>query len=201
MGAIASQITSLMIVYSIVCSDADQRKHLISALLAFVRGIHRGPVNSPHKWPVTRKMFQFDDVIMVIIACSSCIYALYFYEISKFDFESMWVKHKKYISKWPSSMFREPLFGHLKIKIIQSLNGLNSSAGPALTTNKTSFSKLHLPFAKILNMFSRTSREIPRDLKSQVCGKRCRLMFPPGIWVIKIHNCCIISASTATCHE
>ena len=32
--------------------------------LAFVRGIHRGPVNSPHKWPVTRKMFPFDDVIM-----------------------------------------------------------------------------------------------------------------------------------------
>ena len=32
--------------------------------LAFVRGIHRGAVNSPHKWPVTRKMFPFDDVIM-----------------------------------------------------------------------------------------------------------------------------------------
>ena len=29
-----------------------------------MRGIHRGPVNSPHKWPVTRKMFPFDDVIM-----------------------------------------------------------------------------------------------------------------------------------------
>ena len=28
-------------------------------------GIHRGPVNSPHKWPVTRKMFPFDDVIMI----------------------------------------------------------------------------------------------------------------------------------------
>ena len=32
--------------------------------LAFVRGIHRWPVNSPPKGPVTRKMFQFDDVIM-----------------------------------------------------------------------------------------------------------------------------------------
>ena len=42
----------------------DQRKHQRSASLAFVRGIHRGPVNSPHKWPVTRKMFPFDDVIM-----------------------------------------------------------------------------------------------------------------------------------------
>ena len=56
-GAIASQITSLTIVYS-VYSDADERKHQSSASLAFVRGIHRGPVNSPHKWPVTRKMFH-----------------------------------------------------------------------------------------------------------------------------------------------
>ena len=65
MGAIASQITSLTIVYSIVYSDADQRKHQSSASLAFVWGIHRGPVNFPHKWPVMRKMFPFDDVIMV----------------------------------------------------------------------------------------------------------------------------------------
>ena len=67
MGAIASQITSLTIVYSIVYSDADQRKHQNSASLAFVRGIHRRPVNSPHKWPVTRKMFPFDDVIMFYV--------------------------------------------------------------------------------------------------------------------------------------
>ena len=64
MGAIASQITSLTIVYSIDCSGAYQSKHQGSASLAFVRGIHRGPVNSPHKWPVTRKMSSFDDVIM-----------------------------------------------------------------------------------------------------------------------------------------
>ena len=64
MGTITSQITSLMIVYSTVYSDADRRIHRSSASLAFVRGIHRGPVNSPHKWPVARKMFPFDDVIM-----------------------------------------------------------------------------------------------------------------------------------------
>ena len=64
MGTTSSRITSLTIVYSPVYSDADQRKHQSSASLAFVRGIHRGPVNSPHKWPVTRKMFPFDDVIM-----------------------------------------------------------------------------------------------------------------------------------------
>ena len=57
MGAIASKITSLTIVYSTVYSDADQIKQS-SASVAFVRGIH--------KWPVTRKMFPFVDVIMKI---------------------------------------------------------------------------------------------------------------------------------------
>ena len=64
MDAMASQITSPTIVYSTVYSSADQRKHQSSASLAFVWGIHRWSVNSPHKWPVTRKMFPFDDVIM-----------------------------------------------------------------------------------------------------------------------------------------
>ena len=44
--------------------SADERKHQISESLAFVWGIHRWPVSSPHKWPVTRKTFPFDDVIM-----------------------------------------------------------------------------------------------------------------------------------------
>ena len=52
MSKVASQITSLTIVYSTVYSGPDQTKHQSSASLAFVRGIHRGPVNSPHKWPV-----------------------------------------------------------------------------------------------------------------------------------------------------
>ena len=65
MGAIASLITSLTIVYSTIYSGTDQSKHQSSASLVFVWGIHRGPVNSPHKWPVTRKMFPFDDVIMM----------------------------------------------------------------------------------------------------------------------------------------
>ena len=66
MGAMASQITSPTIIYSTIYSGADQTKHQSSASLAFVRGIHRWPVNSPHKWPVTRKMFPFDDVIIVL---------------------------------------------------------------------------------------------------------------------------------------
>ena len=64
MSVMASQITGVSSVYSTVCSDAAQRKHEGSASLAFVRGIHRWPVNSPHKGSVTQKMFPFDDVIM-----------------------------------------------------------------------------------------------------------------------------------------
>ena len=64
MTAMASQITSLAIVYSTVYSGADQRKHQSSVSLAFVRGIHRWPVNLLLIGPVTRKMFLFDDVIM-----------------------------------------------------------------------------------------------------------------------------------------
>ena len=63
MSAMA-QITGVSIVYSTVCVGADQRNHQSSASLTFVRGIHRWPLNSPHKGPVTRKVFPFDDVIM-----------------------------------------------------------------------------------------------------------------------------------------
>ena len=49
---------------STVYSGADQRKLQSSSSLAFVRGNHRWPVNSPHKWPVTREIFPFDYVIM-----------------------------------------------------------------------------------------------------------------------------------------
>ena len=96
MSAITSQITSLAIVYSTVYLGSDQRKHQSSVSLAFVRGIHRVPVNSPHKGPVTRKMFPFDDVIMWKIAanlfrarCVTCLiyfrhnhYAVFMFNMS-----------------------------------------------------------------------------------------------------------------------
>ena len=72
MSAMASQITSLTIIYSTGYSGPDQGKHQSSASLAFVRGIHRSPVNFPHKGPVTRKMLTFDDVVMVLYTpCSA----------------------------------------------------------------------------------------------------------------------------------
>ena len=68
MSAMASQITSLMIIYSTVYSRADQSKHQSSASLAFVRGIHWWPVNSPHEGIVTQKMYESDDVIIYTLS-------------------------------------------------------------------------------------------------------------------------------------
>ena len=62
MSALASQITSLTIIYSTTYPGADERKYHSSASLAFVRRIYRWPVN--YKGPVTRKMFPSDDVII-----------------------------------------------------------------------------------------------------------------------------------------
>ena len=98
MGAIESQITSFKIVFSAVYSAADHRKHQSSVSLAFVRAILRWSVNSPHKWPVTRKMFPFDDIIMIratsnvryIGVCLELIgISLYSLKISRFGVRSI----------------------------------------------------------------------------------------------------------------
>ena len=75
MGTVASQLTNLTIIYSTFYSSADQSKHQSSASLAYVWGM---PVNSPHKWPITRKLFPFDDVIMFrVIMITICIQNLF----------------------------------------------------------------------------------------------------------------------------
>ena len=64
MSTMASQVTGVSIVCSTVCSGADQRKPQSSASLAFVREIHRCPVDSSQKGPVTRKMLPFDIMLL-----------------------------------------------------------------------------------------------------------------------------------------
>ena len=64
MCAMASQITSFAMVCSTIYSGADQRKHQSCASLAFVRGIHRGPVNfitatSRHDCTIPNQTFLF----------------------------------------------------------------------------------------------------------------------------------------------
>ena len=82
MSSMASQITGVSIVCSGVCSGADQRKHQISASLAYVMGDHRWWVDSPHKGPATRKMFPFDDVIMWI-ECHDFLNNIYASSVAK----------------------------------------------------------------------------------------------------------------------
>ena len=67
MGAIVSQITSLTIFYSTIYSGADQRKKSKLRVTGLCAGNSPVAVNSPHKGPVTRKMFPFDDVVMTIL--------------------------------------------------------------------------------------------------------------------------------------
>ena len=62
-------------VFALFCMDSSliilrnmlkmRRKHQSSAPLAFAKGVHRRPVDSPQKGPVVRKRFPFDDVIMI----------------------------------------------------------------------------------------------------------------------------------------
>ena len=66
MSTMASKTTGVSIVCSTVCRGADQRTHQRSLSLAFVRGIHRWPLDSPHKWPVTRKCFR-----LITSSCAS----------------------------------------------------------------------------------------------------------------------------------
>ena len=65
MSVMTSHITGVSFVCSTVCSGPDKIKHHSSASLAFAREIHRRPVDSPHKGPVTRKYFH--------LMTSSCI--------------------------------------------------------------------------------------------------------------------------------
>ena len=83
MSVIASQITCISIVCLTVCSGADQRKHISSTSLPFVRGIHRWPVDSPHKRLVTRKMLPPDDVIMFQFHFRIYSTALYYVDFQK----------------------------------------------------------------------------------------------------------------------
>ena len=120
MSAIASQITSLTIVYSIVYSDADQRKHQSSASLAFVRGIHRWSVNSPHKRPVTRKMFPFDDVIMenVILTKLSSLAVLKVVKMTTFSTISVqnFVKMTTFPFQWCKQHYSDVTSASWRIK-------------------------------------------------------------------------------------
>ena len=130
MSVMASQITSLTIVYSTVYSGADQRKYQSSASLAFVRGIHRWPVNSPHEGPVTRKMFPFDDVIMKMSVVKHTDLKLVSYRSCRsmqvFRHASIglrWIYHI-YCSSSMKAIQHNPILGYVVLmKVIKKING------------------------------------------------------------------------------
>ena len=129
MSAIASQITSLTIVYSTVYPGADQSKHQSSASLAFVWGIHRGPVNSPHKWPVTRKMFPFDDVIMTPYGAASTLSSLkciHLWSYAKDITEVCWAIEVPVI--WDAMTF---MWCHCNVFIFYDILTMHITLGPS----------------------------------------------------------------------
>ena len=66
MSAMASQITGISIVYTTVCLFRRRSKETPKLpVTGLCGGMHRWPVNSSHQRPVTRKIFPFDDVIIV----------------------------------------------------------------------------------------------------------------------------------------
>ena len=99
MTTVASQITSLTIVYSIVYSGADQRIHQSSASLAFVRGIHWDRWIPRTKGQLRGKMFPFDDVIMHITVClrgniiilKSLFTDSYIDDVGRYPFNQHWL--------------------------------------------------------------------------------------------------------------
>ena len=102
MSAMAFQVTGVSIVYSKVFSGADQRKYQRPASLAFVIW----PMNSPHKRPVTRKMFPFDDVILASSSCEPVIMHHNVWLTDSFSAPGFWshnrdVKHQTWRS-WGS---------------------------------------------------------------------------------------------------
>ena len=104
MSRLPSQITSVLIVYTTICSGADQRKYQSSATLAFVRGFHWRPANSLHKGPVMRKMFPFHDIIMAWTNAGLLSIGPFRIHLSK-----VWIKIWKFSLKkihlkiWPST--------------------------------------------------------------------------------------------------
>ena len=103
MSAMTSQITGVSSVCSTICSSAYQRKHRISASLAFVRG--NSPVTDGFPSLVTPKIFPFDDVIMgshrwtIMSNCGVVAYYILVYVELKARIRKYWVN-----SFWPSDI-------------------------------------------------------------------------------------------------
>ena len=96
MTTLASQITSLTVVYSTVYSDADQRKHQSSASLAFVWGIHRD------RWiPRTKGQLRGKCFHLMTSSCVTENVCILWYISRRFVQRTKSHFHKQI---WPSSL-------------------------------------------------------------------------------------------------
>ena len=132
MSMMTSQITSLTIVYSIVYSGLVQRKHESSTSLAFVWGIHRWPVNSQHKGPVTRKMFPFDDVMLNFYTIPSILilnftlvimqsHVVMQFSIAWYSWHQSCHKIRSHIQFWTYKTFIKKIFLIIHHKCLQDI--------------------------------------------------------------------------------
>ena len=80
--------------------------HQSSATQAFVRRIHRWPVNSPHKGPVTRKMFPFDDVSMNAPNLKTNIMSMYSWGQPTLNVVQLWQGNVRFI--WSLLIYISP---------------------------------------------------------------------------------------------
>ena len=141
MGTMASQITSLTIVYSTIYSDADQRKHQSSASLAFVRGIHRWPVNSRTNGRYRGKCFH--------LMTSSCKKLLFGRAVL---YQMIW--HIDAWTNWPTDYTRRSemiyfpandnilIETSLKLVLDGLFNEINTNSGRCFVPNSASFTSM-----------------------------------------------------------
>ena len=102
MSAMVSQIAGVSIVYSTVCSGADQRKHQSSSSLDFVRGIQRWLVKSPQKASNAENVsiwWRHHDACAFVYAVRSSLEHFHWYELIVY-----WWKWQDYL----------PIPGHKK---------------------------------------------------------------------------------------
>ena len=147
----------------------DQRKRQSSASLTFVRGIHRGPVNSPRKGPVTRKMFLFDDVIMIasfhwnLVGCIPSGYVLR-YPRSTLDVVALLVSAVCFYGNHPGSNSKNctALFSIERIVIALRM-GAGVQWGPVVSPCLTSV-WFTIFLRLLLGLFSKLLADLPGQL-------------------------------------
>ena len=177
MGALASQFTILTIVYSTVYSGADQIKHQSSALLAFVRGIHRRPVNSPHKWPVMRKILPFDDAIIFTYVCISMIHLSGSHDIIQNGWRDLAKYNGTYWIKFLVNTFCDRPATHITLKLHIPDHMWKESIGPKQSNMLKAF-QWHGVLVAMQQITIKYMRGHTETCHECIISSKCSYMYP-----------------------